>query len=127
MTWVAAGMNSASELETIKPPIVGDAPNQPSNSIFPDAPVWPDKDGKMCFKPKWFSNWHWLHFDSSHDRSFCYTCVRAVNVGKLSLASGNIKDSPMSAVDFPTGRMLLLPLHIMSKLPRTRQLLQSLL
>ena len=49
---------------------------------------------KRSFNRNWFSNWHWLHYDSSQDLSFCHTCVKAVNEGKLSLASGNIKDSP---------------------------------
>ena len=80
---------------------------------------------KRSFNRNWFSNWHWLHYDSSQDLSFCHTCVKAVNEGKLSLASGNIK--ALSVVGFPTGRMLLLPLHAMSKLPHTRKPLKSLL
>ena len=84
-------MNSVSDLI---PPIVGDAPNQPSNSVFPMHQFGQKKTVKRAFNPKWFSSWHWLHYDSSQDRSFCYACVKAVNVGKLSLASGNIIDSP---------------------------------
>ena len=73
---------------------LGDAPNQPSNSAFPMRQFGQKKTVKRAFNPKWFSSWHWLHYDSSQDRSFCYTCVKAVNAGNLSLASGNIKDSP---------------------------------
>ena len=57
-----------------------------------------------------FPTGRWLYYDSSQDRSFCYTRVRTVNVGKLCVASGNTKDSPsvrLSVVGFPTGRMLL--------------------
>ena len=62
------GMNPVSDPETLKPPDMGDVANQPSNSAI-----------------QWFSNWRWLHYNSSQDCSFCYTCVRAVSVGKLSL------------------------------------------
>ena len=82
-------MNSVSDTEILKPPIVGDAPNQPSNSVFPMRQFGQTKTVKRSFNPKWFSNWRWLHYDSSQDRSFCYTCVRAKRIIRFnnSLAS----------------------------------------
>ncbi|KAL5509913.1 hypothetical protein EMCRGX_G005360 [Ephydatia muelleri] len=41
---------------------------------------------------------------SSQDLSFCHTCVKAVNEGKLSLASGNIKDSPFVCGGFSNSK-----------------------
>ena len=88
-----AGMNTVSVPE-LKPPNVGVAPNQPLKCVFPMRTFGQKKMVKRSFNRNWFSNWHWLHYDSSQDLSFCHTCVKAVNEGKLSLASGNIKDSP---------------------------------
>ena len=98
-----AGMNTVSVPE-LKPPNVGVAPNQPLKCVFPMRTFGQKKMVKRSFNRNWFSNWHWLHYDSSQDLSFCHTCVKAVNEGKLSLASGNIKDSPFVCGGFSNSK-----------------------
>ena len=79
-----ASMNTVSVPE-LKPPNVGVAPNQPLKCVFPMHTFGKKKMVKRSFNRNCFSNWHWLHYDSSQDLSFCHTCVKAVNEGKLNL------------------------------------------
>ena len=48
---------------------------------------------KRVFNPKWFSKWHWLHYDSCHDNLYCCIFIKAVTTKRLNSIAGNINDS----------------------------------
>ena len=77
----------------MQPPAIEETANQPLRFPFPMREFGKKTIVKRAFKPKWFSQWGWLHYDSCHDRAFCFICVKAVTTGKLCTTSGNIKDS----------------------------------
>ena len=52
---------------------------------------------KRAFNPKWFTKWLWLHYNSSHDQEYCFT---ATANGKLSLQSGNVKESAFATTGY---------------------------
>ena len=54
---VRAGTPNGMNPVTLKPPVMSDAPNQPSNYVFPMHQFGQKKMVKRAFNPKWFSNW----------------------------------------------------------------------
>ena len=71
-------------------PAIGNEPNQPSGFHFPMREFGIKTVVKRAFNPKWFTKWPWLHYSSSDDRVYCFTCISAIGAGKLS---GNVKES----------------------------------
>ena len=37
------------------------------------------KEIKCSFNPSWYKKYEWLHYDSSRDAAFCFTCMKAVH------------------------------------------------
>ena len=62
----------------MQPPAIEETANQPLRFSFPMREFGKKTIVKWAFKPKWFSQWGWLHYDSCHDRAFCFICVKAV-------------------------------------------------
>ena len=66
----------------VQPPAIETA-NQPLRFPFPMREFGKKNVVKRAFKPKWFSQWGWLHYDSCHDRAFCFICDKAVTTVQL--------------------------------------------
>ena len=73
-------------------PDIGNEPNQPWRHQFPKRSFGKKNVVYHSFQPAWFDRWKWLHYDSSRDLAFCFTCIKAIKTGKMKL-SGNMKDS----------------------------------
>ena len=73
-------------------PDIGNEPNQPRRHQFPKRSFGKKNVIYRSFQPAWFDRWKWLHYDSSRDLAFCFTCITAIKTGKMKL-SGNMKDS----------------------------------
>jgi len=69
-------------------PDIGERPNQPSCSgVFPQRQYGKKTVVKRSFQQQWFQKWHWLHYDVTNDVVFCHTCVKAVQLKRLSSSS----------------------------------------
>lgn len=79
-------------MDVMRPPVVETA-NQPLEFPFPMREFGKKNKVKRAFNPKWFSKWHWLHYDSCHDKVYCCICIKAVTTKRLNSTAGNIKDS----------------------------------
>ena len=79
-------------MDVVRPPVVETA-NQPLKFPFPMREFGKKNKVKWAFNPKWFSKWHWLHYDSCHDKVYCCICIKAVTTKRLNSTAGNIKDS----------------------------------
>ncbi len=73
-------------------PDVGQVPHQPERHVFPKRQFGKSKVVSRAFQGSWFCKWKWLHYESSNDLAFCYTCVTALKTGKMKIAA-NVKDS----------------------------------
>jgi len=70
-------------------PNLAEEPYQPKNISFPKRSYGKATVTNRAFQPKWFDKWHWLHYDRSSDRVFCFLCVSALKAGKIK-PDGNI-------------------------------------
>ena len=70
-------------------PDIGNQPNQPRRHQFPKRSF-----GKKNVVYPSFHLQCRLHYDSSRDLAFCFTCITAIKTGKMKL-SGNMKDSSL--------------------------------
>ena len=75
-------------------PDIGNELNQPRRHQFPKRSFGKKNVVYRSFQPAWFDRWKWLHYDSSRDLAFCFTCIKAIKIGKMKL-SGNMKDSSL--------------------------------
>ena len=80
-------------------PDIGNKPNQPRRYQFPKRSFGKKNIVYRSFQPAWFDQWQWLHYDSSRDLAFCFTCIKAIKTGKMKL-SRNMKDSSLIFNDF---------------------------
>ena len=58
-------------------PKLPEEPHQPVNFNFPERSFGQKKHEHCSFQGKWFSKWHWLHYDEAKDAIFCFICVHA--------------------------------------------------
>ena len=63
----------------------GDRPNPPASFNIPKRKFGLSKPVFPSVQPAWFRKWPWLHYDQVEDKMFCYTCVRAIKQGSVSL------------------------------------------
>ena len=42
---------------------------------------------KRSFQASWFNRWKWLHYDVAQDAAYCFTCCKALEVGKIRLSA----------------------------------------
>ena len=75
-------------------PDIGNEPKQPRRYQFPKRSFGKKSVIYRSFQPAWFDRWKWLHYDSSRDLAFCFTCIKAIKTGKTKL-SGNMNDSSL--------------------------------
>ena len=64
-----------------------DDPVQPHLEVFPSRIFVKDKNGKeikRSFNSSWYQKFKWIHYDSSRDAVFCFTCMKAVHGNMLS-------------------------------------------
>ena len=59
-------------------PDVGNEPNQPHHCRSPKRSFGKKTAVYRSFQATWFNWWWWLHYDSSRDLAFCFTCVKAI-------------------------------------------------
>ena len=74
---------------------VGEMPYQPVRHSFPKCRFGKTKVSSCAFQRLWFVKWKWLHYNSSRDLAFCYTCVSAIKIGKVRITTGNVLDSTL--------------------------------
>ena len=61
---------------------VADKPSQPLGHQFPPRTFG---KGTRRFQASWFHRFPWLHYDSSSDLTYCFTCCKAAGQGKLKM------------------------------------------
>lgn len=64
-----------------------DQPVQTYLEVFPPRGFGKDKNGKevkRSFNSSWYQKYKWIHYDSSRDAVFCFTCMKAVHGNLLS-------------------------------------------
>ena len=64
-------------------------PNQPPQFDFPKREFGKTKPVKRAFQAQWFMKWKWLHYDCSRDLVFCFTLLKAMNIGSNFLGDSN--------------------------------------
>ena len=73
----SAGTTEDSTAEELPTPDVGKTPSQPKKVKFPKRSFGKTKTVYRSFQAAWFDRWSWLHYDASHDKTFCHVCVTA--------------------------------------------------
>ena len=68
-------------------------PDQALHFQFPKCEFGKTKIVKRAFQVHWFRKWQWLHYDHCRDLAFCRTSITAFKTGKMTLSTGNVKDS----------------------------------
>jgi len=59
-------------------PDLGDKPNQPKLFPFPKCKIGDQKPTFRSFQSLWFEKWPRISYDKTHDKAFCFICVKAV-------------------------------------------------
>ena len=75
-------------------PDIRNKPNQPRRYQCPKRSFGKKNVMYRLFQPTWVDRWQWLHYDSSRNLVFCFTCIKVIKTGKMKL-SGNMKDSSL--------------------------------
>ena len=53
---------------------ITDKPNQPD---FPKCPFGKTKVVHCAFQASWFKGFQWLHYSTTDDLAYCFTCVNS--------------------------------------------------
>ncbi len=71
-------------------PAVPEKPHQPRSFCFPKRSFGKKQVVQRAFKPTWFDQWNWIHYDESTDTAVCHICARADEQGKLKASSKDL-------------------------------------
>ena len=66
---------------------VPDQAYQPSNFSFPRREFGKNALVKRSFQATWFNRWKWLHYDVAQDAAYCFTCCKALEMGKVRMSA----------------------------------------
>ena len=64
-------------------PEISEEANQPKKFKFPDRKFGKTKIVSRKFQKDWFESYPWIHYNETHVRAFCHTCVSAYKQGHL--------------------------------------------
>ena len=62
-----------------------DKPFQPCHYRFPSRSFGKAAPVKRTFQSSWFHRFKWIHYDTSLDAAFCFSCCKASKQGKVRL------------------------------------------
>ena len=88
---MASSMSCSSSSSSLLPEIQ-DIPNQPDWFDFHKRSFGKTKVVKRAYQASWFKRFQWLHYSTTDDLAYCFTCVEAVKTGKLK-NTGHVKES----------------------------------
>ena len=84
LTWNHRAMNkSLIPQEDIKD--LPDTPCHPVGSRFPSWMFGSAKKVSRSFQSSWCHRFSWIHYDSTQDLVFCFSCCKAAKEGKVRL------------------------------------------
>ena len=81
--------SSLTEITTQKFADIPERPHQPLNFPYPKRSFEKKSVVQRSFRPSWFSQWPFLHYEESRDLVFCHTCVMGFKLKWMRTNSGD--------------------------------------